>query len=229
MERLQSLYDKKSLPEVKYIEMQTNLEKARSSEAISHKNLEDSRLTAPFNGVAGKTNVAVGENVLPNQSIVTVLQIDKVNVKVSVPENEIHSIQVGQTVTLEVSALNDAKFSGVIKRKGVSADLISHAYPIHIVVNNKNHNLLPGMVCDVFISENKNNKSIIIPNECIHKDGSGKSFVWKIEDGCAKKQVVETGQQNFNGVEVNNGVKAGDEIISEGYQKLINGLKVSVL
>ena len=54
MQRIQMMYDSKSVAEIKYVEVQTQLEKARSMEAIAKKNLTDSRLTAPFSGVIGK-------------------------------------------------------------------------------------------------------------------------------------------------------------------------------
>lgn len=54
MRRIQQLYDNQSVPETKYIDIRTQLEKARSLEAIAGKNLSNSRLTAPFKGIIGK-------------------------------------------------------------------------------------------------------------------------------------------------------------------------------
>ena len=84
MQRIQQLYDNQSIPEIKYIDVQTQLEKARSTEAIAKKNLMDSRLIAPFNGIIGKKSTESGENVLPNQPVYTLLKIDDIKVKVSI-------------------------------------------------------------------------------------------------------------------------------------------------
>ena len=229
MKRLQSLYDKNSLPEIKYIEMKTNLEKARAAEAIARRNLENSCLYAPFTGIVGNRMVNVGENVLPNQTVLTLLQIEDIKIKIAVPEKEINAIHIGQTATARVSATNDQYFSGKVCKKGVVADLISHTYPIRILINNQNNTLLPGMVCNVSINDDSESQSIIIPNQCILTDGNGNSFVWKIVDNHSQKQLIKIGKQKGDGVEVLSGLAYGDQIISEGYQKMSGGLKVEVL
>lgn len=229
MERLQSLYDKKSLPEIKYIEMQTNLEKARSAEAIARKNLEDSRLFAPFSGVIGRKNVEAGENILPNQPVVILMKINKVNIKVAVPEGEINTIDLGKSATVRVSAASDNYIQGTISKKGISANPISHTYNIWLVADNSDNLLLPGMVCNVFVNSSVGENAIIIPNHCILKDGNGDTFVWKVDNGFAKKQIVAIGKQKTEGVEIIKGVSVGDEIISKGYQKVSNGQKIKPL
>jgi RND family efflux transporter MFP subunit len=229
MERLQSLYNKKSLPEIQYIEMQTNLEKARSAEAIAKKSLEDSRLIAPFSGIVGHRMAEAGENVLPNQTVLTLLIIDKVNVKIAVPEKEINTIYIEQPTSINVSAVGSNSFSGIVSKKGIMADPISHTYPVRIAVSNPDNVLLPGMICNVSIKNNADENSIVVPNKCILKDGNGNTYVWKIIDGHTHKQPIQTGQQKDGGVEITTGLSVGDEIVSDGYQKVSNGLKVNVL
>jgi RND family efflux transporter MFP subunit len=229
MKRLQSLYDKKSLPEIQYIEMQTKLEQARSAEAIARKNLEDSRIYAPFNGIIGRKMADAGENTLPNQAVLTVLQINKVNIKIAVPEKEINTINIGQPANIRVSAAGDDYFEGAISRKGVSANSISHTYNTWISVDNQNNKLLPGMVCNVSIKNNMSEYTIVVPNHCILQDGNGNTFVWKVVNGQAKKQIIETGNQKSEGVGIISGLSIGDEIISKGYQKVSDGQKLRTL
>ena len=85
------------------------------------------------------------------------------------------------------------------------------------------------MVCNVLINNSADKNSVVVPNQCVLKDGNGDAFVWKVVNGHTQKQVVETGKQKNGGVEVVNGLSVGDEIISDGYQKVSNGLKVTVL
>lgn len=229
MKRMQMLYDSESLAEIKYIEMQTDLEKARSAEAIARKNLEDSRLSAPFSGVIGKKTAEVGENVMPNQSVFTLIKIDNVHVKVAVPEKEIGSIRLGQPASVRVSALNGESFDGVIAEKGIAADPVSHTYDIRITVSNTGNGLLPGMVGNAVIYGNNGDDVIVVPNHCVQVAGNGEKFVWKVSDGRAVKNTVRTGKQLSGGVEITHGLSGGEEIISEGYQKLSNGVNVNAL
>ena len=229
MERIQMLYDNESLAEIKYIEMQTDLEKARSAEAIARKNLEDSRLVAPFSGIIGRKTAEAGENVLPNQAVLTVLRIDDVKVKVSVPEKEVNAVALRQPASIRVSALDGETFAGSVAEKGVVADPISHTYTIRLAVDSPSGRLLPGMVCNVVLAGDDGEQAIIIPNRCVQKTPDGETFVWTVADGHAVKNVVRTGKQVTGGVEVFGGLSAGDEIITEGYQKVSDGLKVTVL
>ncbi|MCG8580279.1 MAG: efflux RND transporter periplasmic adaptor subunit [Bacteroidales bacterium] len=229
MKRVQMLYDKQSLPEIQYIEMLSNLEQAKAAEAIARKNLKDSKLYAPFSGMIGRISIEMGENVLPNQTVLTLLKIDKVAVKISVPEKEVNRIQLGQQASIKVSAANEQTFTGEVFEKGIVADPISHTYPLRIRVANPNDILLPGMVSDVTITDTQSTQILTIPNRCVLRDGAGNFFVWKVINKQAHKQIIQTGSQRTGGVEVTKGLLPGDEVITDGYQKVSNGLNVVVL
>lgn len=231
MARIQLLYDNESVPEIKYIEMKTNLEKARAAEAIAKKSLSDSRLTAPFSGIIGQKRAEAGENVLPNQAVYTLLKIDRVvMINVSVPEKEISHIQLNQPATIRVAALNDESFEGIVAEKGVRADPVSHTYTIRVRTDNGDRQLLPGMVCHVTTDRTgEERKMIAIPNNCIQKSGNGEKYVWRVVNGKPIRQTVQTGKLTGNGVEVLSGLQGGEEIITEGYQNLFEGATIRIL
>lgn len=89
---MRTLHENKSLPDMKWVEVESKLEQARSMERISRKNLEDRNLYAPFGGVIGKRMVEAGENVQPGQPVFSLLRIETVNVKIAVPENEVATL-----------------------------------------------------------------------------------------------------------------------------------------
>ena len=225
MRRVQMMYDSKSVAEIKYVEVQTQLEKARSMEAIAKKNLADSRLKAPFSGVIGKKSVESGENVLPNQPVYTLLKIDNVKIKVSIPEKEIRTILKNQRATLSVPALDDAAYDGIIEETGVMADPISHSYIIRIRVANPNGILLPGMVCNVNVEQTADDskKYIVLPPKCIQRNGD-ETFVWLVVDGAPIHHNVRTGRMLPSGVEIISGLKGGEEVVIDGYQNIYKGV-----
>ena len=126
--RLSVLYKKGSLPEIKYIEIQTGVEQARSATQITLKNLNDCKLYAPMSGIIGKRSIEPGMGILPGISVMTLVKIDKVFIKVSVPENEISKIRTGQKAKISVAALDNEQFEGTIEEKGVMASPLSHTY-----------------------------------------------------------------------------------------------------
>lgn len=227
MQRLQQLYDSGSLPEVQYVEVQTKLKQAESVEAIARKNLEDALLTAPFDGIIGSRRAEPGENVLPNQPVFTLLKVDKVLIKVPVPETEIAAIQLNDKVDIQIPALGGMQFEGSIREKGIKAHSLSHTYEIRCEVNNPKKELLPGMVCSVSRRTTSGN-AISIPNACVKIANDGSKYIWVVSDNVVSKRAIETGDLTEHGVVVTKGLRGGEEIVSDGFQKVVNGSKVNV-
>ena len=141
--RMRTLHENKSLPDMKWVEVESKLEQARSMERISRKNLEDRNLYAPFGGVIGKRMVEAGENVQPGQPVFSLLRIETVNVKIAVPENEVATLG-DQAAMIKVAALGGQCFEGKVTEKGIVANPISHTYEAKIRLENPSGALLPG-------------------------------------------------------------------------------------
>lgn len=226
-QRMKQLHDAGSLPEIQWTEVQSKLKQAQSAEAISKKNLADGRLYAPFSGVISEKSVEVGHNVMPGQPIVHLVTINQVKVCVSVPENEISQINMGRSVNVSVSALNGKTFSGKIVEKGIVAHPLSRSYEVKALIDNRSGELMPGMICTMGIENGETNSVIILPASVIQTDEQNRTFVWVNEGGKARKKRVQTGTLIRNGVVIQSGLSAGDEVIVEGQQKVSEGMDVT--
>ncbi|MEG1556073.1 MAG: efflux RND transporter periplasmic adaptor subunit, partial [Bacteroidales bacterium] len=222
-ERMKQLHNKGSITEVEWIDIQTKLEKAKAIESIAKKNLEESKLYAPFSGVIGKRLIEIGINVLPGVPVFTLLAIEKVNIKVSIPEDVISQIKIGQKVSIRVAAIGNKKFEGVIAKKGMEANKMAHSYEITIPIANQNKELMPGMICDVQINTNGVSQFIVVPNQSIKLLDNGEKYVWIVKDSLAHKQSIITGALSGNGIVVNEGLSDGDQVIVKGHQKVCEG------
>lgn len=72
-ERMKKVYDKGSLPEIKWIEIQSKLQQARSMEEMARKNLSDCKLYAPFSGVVSGKEIEIGQNVTPGVPVIHIV------------------------------------------------------------------------------------------------------------------------------------------------------------
>ena len=223
--RLKNLYDKGTLPEIKMVEMETALAKAKAAEAISRKSVDEIVLKAPFSGYVASSTVHVGASAVPGVTGFKLVKIDRVKVALSVPEKEIGKVNVGQKVTFTVNALGDQAFSGKIVSRGVTASAISHAYEVKAMVENHSHQLLPGMVCKVRLDNTGGDYSIVVPQQAIQISGQDK-FVWIVKDGKAHRQGVTTGDVINEGVVVETGLTSGDVVIVEGQNKVSEDVRV---
>ncbi|MCQ2360248.1 MAG: efflux RND transporter periplasmic adaptor subunit [Paludibacteraceae bacterium] len=224
-DRLKMVYDSGSISEVKWIEMETKLEQAKSMAQGARKNLDDCTLTAPFNGIITSRTMEVGSHVLPSNAFIKIINTDSMLVVVDVPENDISAINEGQCAKIQVLALNNRQLWGKIVNKNVDANQISHTYQVKIAVPNTDGNLMAGMVCKASIETAKDETNIIIPYQAVQLMPDGR-YVWCIVDGKSVRKKVETKGFANNGVIITQGLEPGDSVIVEGRQKVYEGGRV---
>ena len=213
--RMKELHDKGSLPDIKWVEVQSQVEQARSVEQIAAKNLRDCRLYAPYDGVIAAKNVEVGQNVVPGLSVAQLVSTSVLNVT------------VGQSAYITVQALGNRSFKGSVVEKGVVANPLSRSYEVKLRVQEACADLMPGMVTEVrFCPAAEAEGGCVIPARIVQLDERNQSFVWTVTHGKAHKAVIQPGEYTADGVTVLSGLSAGDEVIVEGQQKVCNGTPV---
>lgn len=229
-DRMKQVYDKGSLSEVKWVDMETKMEQAKSQLQIAKNNLEKCNLYAPTNGIIGKRNIEPGQSSISNLSPIELVKIEKVSIKISVPENEIGKIKKGLTATFTISALENKSFEGVVDHVGVVADQFSRTYEVKIGVNNPHLEMKPGMVCDVTLNTTIQKGLIIVPYNAVMKDTDGNSFVYLVspENHSVKKQVIKVGNYQTSGIAVISGLKPNQTIVVEGKEKLSDNSIISL-
>ena len=223
--RLKPLHAEGGISDVKWVEMETTLEKARSMAISSLKRLEDCSLRAPQEGVVNMRDVEVGQHLALSQPIGRLMDLGAYNVEFTVPESEIGRLKAGQTLRVSLPALSK-EYEARIIEKALTSTHIAHTYMVKAEITDKEaaNDLLPGMVCRAIITQREHN-GYIISAGCIQTQQRGHS-VWLLRDGRAERQMVKIGAFVENGVLITEGVTLGDTVISKGYQKMYKGAKV---
>lgn len=227
-DRLKVLYEEKSLPEIKWVDMQSKLQQAKAMEEVARKNLKDCQLTAPFEGVIAGKKVEIGQNVAPGVPVVDLVSMQQVKIKVSVPEGDIADIQVGDEALVCIPAAENLCLEGRVMEKGIVANPLSRSYEVKIAVENRKHVLLPGMVTDVCVMSNREKSAILLPSHIVQIDEQNQTFVWVNQNGRASKRIITCGEYTSGGVVVESGIGSGDEIIISGQHKVCEGSAVSL-
>jgi len=222
-DRLKSVHNQGSLPEIKWVEMESKLEQAQSSLNLAKNNLEKCKLFAPVNGMVGRRNIEPGmSSITLTSAPLELVDIKQVYVKISVPENEVARIVKGMKAGFTVSALNDKEFDGEVANISPVADRISRTYEAKILVPNPGLAIKPGMVCDVKMETAMEMEVILVPNQSVSKDNENRVFVFVVDpiEKRVRKQIIRTGQYHDSGLEVVSGLEAGQMIVKEGKEKL---------
>ncbi len=228
--RLKPMYENGNLPEIKYIEAVTRLQQARANAAISLKNLDDCKLYSPVEGFVGARFIEPGMNVSPLVTAIKIVKIDKVFARAPISESEIALIKKGQKASITIAALGKKQFEGIVEEIGVVADPIVHTYKIKIGIDNKDHSIKPGMICDARIRTSAVFSGVVIPHQAVQVDENGKSFVYGINEDHdrALRKYVEIGRLMSEGIEIAKGLAIGDLIVISGQHKLVNDSKIQI-
>ena len=223
-ERLKKVHDNGSLPEIKWREMVANLEKAQAALDLANAMLADNTITAPFSGTVASLNAELGENITPLKPVMRIINTEGLTVKISVPENEIAKVRVGDTAEVVIPALDNRRFMGKVTEKSMTASLLTHSYPVKVLIEQPDEELVPGMISKVVLSADVST-GIIVPANAILVNEDGR-FVWVAEEGRATRRNITISGYSGSGVIVSEGLQAGDIVIVEGYQKVSEGMKV---
>lgn len=222
--RLKKLYNKGTLAEVKWVEINTKLQQARAMEAAARTELNNCRLTAPIDGVVADLDLQVGQMIAPGITALKVLQTDALHVLFSVPEQEIKWLRNGQPARVILTSVADTIPAKVIYTALVS-DPLTHACEVHVAFS-ENADVLPGMAAKVELALNADGQELIVlPAHAVSIDKNG-HYVWSIQSNTVHKRRVSVGSYVANGVVITDGLSVGDKVVVEGMNKLYEGAQI---
>ena len=230
--RMQRVHKEGGISDVRWVQMETDLEKARQAETAARQRVEDCVLRAPFDGVVSCGTHHVGEELKPVEPFARVIDMGRLRVAFSVPEHEVGLLPVGTAAKAVVPALDDREFALRVSDKSLVANPLGHTYKVYGTMvqqsssNNSSAGLLPDMVAKVKVDIDTK-AGIVVPAECVQVMPEG-TVVWVVEGGKAYHRVVTVGDFIRNGVMVEGGLNAGDSVIVSGQQKLYSGAKVKI-
>ena len=225
-ERVMKVHKSGTVPDVKLVEIETQLAKARAAAKSSEESLEECKIKAPFNGTISEVLVEQGVHVNPGSPILKLVDLSTIEITSPVPETEIGNIKIGQRALIDVPALDITGIEASVRLKGVTASSPSHTYKCTLVPDKKLGNIYPGMVCKVRLSEVSDDLLIRIPASAVEMDSEGR-FVWVVRDGVVGRNYVTVDGYQEQGVVISSGLEPGEKVIVKGAAKVSTGMKVN--
>ena len=190
-------------------------------------------IRAPFDGVVIKRHADPGAliqqastqtNVLP---VVTVARVDTLRVFIDVNEPEVRFITKGNPVTVTVDALPGRIFEGKATRYATALDPKTRTMRTEIDILNRDGELRPGMYGSVKLAIEKREDALTLPANALISE-AGKSYVYAVVDGKAKRVEVKTGLDDGIRVECTEGLTGNEQIIVSGKSGIKDGIPVKV-
>jgi membrane fusion protein, multidrug efflux system len=197
---------------------------ARAQAAQAQATIGDRVVTAPFSGWVSLRNISPGAVVSAGTEIATISDISSIKLDFPVPETALSAIRVGQTIDARSAAWPQQPFRGQIATIDPVIDPNTRAVTVRARLPNPDLKLKPGMLLSVAI-ETSPRMSLSVPELAVIGEGDSR-FVYVVEKDTAKRRQVRTGLRSGGRVEILEGLRPGEPVVTEGVVKLSDDMKV---
>jgi RND family efflux transporter MFP subunit len=192
------------------------------------------RVVAPFDGVITSRNAEVGDLVNAgsgngSMSLFSVAQSNVLRVQVEVPQSAALAVKVGQQATLTVQERPSRRYVASVTRSAQSIDVAARTMLTEVQVDNRDGSLVPGMYGEVNFDINASQPSLIIPSTALVVDKNGMHVVSVSADSRVHFVAVDIGQDQGSQVEISQGLRGGETLVSNPSDLLSDGEKVSIV
>ena len=210
---------------------EASLAQARAMLEEAEKNLSRTRVLSPLAGVVSSLDIKVGEMAIssttnvPGSSLMTIGNPSSIHTEVNVDEADIADIKVGQEAEVVAIGYPDSPMRGRVKEIAITAKPPTQtstalSFVVKIAIDDSNGVVLhPGMSsrAEIFTSNNENLPSVPIAAVLLEEDrslGSKKNYVFRFDDGVARKIEVGLGIADDTYQSIRSGLTVGDRFIT---------------
>ncbi len=184
---------------------------------------------APFKGViVNLPYYTPGVEVPSGQVIASIMDYSMMYIETQFPENTMPKLQVGQKVHITNYNIKSDTLKGVLTQLSPAINEETRTFSGYILISNPELKLRPGMFAKADIITVKKDSVLSIPKNIVVKR-RGSTIVFTVDRSSAEEKLVTTGISNDKYIEIESGLKAGDNVVVKGYEWLRNRNKVKVM
>ena len=203
-----------------------SLQAARARVTLARKANADTVVRAPFGGVVAERLVTTGDYVNKGMKVAVVVRVDPLRVQLTIPEQFVSAVAMGQPVTFEVDAYPGRQFEGRVKYVSPALQADQRALTVEAMVPNPNAVLKPGLFATARIEQPARTPGVLVPAAAV-LISSGTSRVYVVNGDHVEERIVTTGETVGDLVEISKGLKAGERVATKNVAQLADGIKVS--
>ncbi len=207
---------------------------------VAEANLENTLIRAPFDGTVLRKDAEVGEVVAPSVgggltrgAVVTMADLQSLEVEVDVNEAYIGQIRAEQPARIILDAYPDTSYQGSVRQIVPTADRQKATVLVKVAILDTEPRILPEMGARVdFLAEPEPGEGdarsrVFVPAAAVH-DEAGEAIVWVVRSGQVFRTPVEAGPVSADRREVRSGLSGGEQVVTSGAERLNDGARVRV-
>lgn len=196
---------------------------------------KDLIITAPFSGVVGIRDVSLGSLIAPGQVITTLNDDSKMKLDFTVPAIYLRNLRIGLPIEAQSRDLGDKTYKGKIFSIDNQVDESTRSIKVRAIFDNPNHELKQGLLMTVVVRADIR-KSLVLSEAALVPMGSN-NFVFVLQPNkegkgaqwVAEKRQIYIGQRYRGLVEVVNGLREGEKVVTHGLQKIHAGQALNIM
>jgi membrane fusion protein, multidrug efflux system len=230
--RFESLHADSIISTQDYNSARAQRDQARAQLNQVEKQLQDSKIEAPFSGRIEERFISTGELINPGMPVVRLVNTDLIRVLSGVPERYSGEIMEGSKVQLNFGGLNGETRESTVTYASNVLDPETRTYAIEVEMRNSEQLIKPDMVVDLLLERRTLENVIIIPRTAVLRNEDGQSvYIASEQDGekVARLVNVETGSAGGALIQIVNGLSDGDELVVNGVRNLSEGDVLNIL
>jgi membrane fusion protein (multidrug efflux system) len=226
--RANELFKTQVVSESQLEQLEAQRDADRAAVKAAEARLAQTVIRAPFAGQLGLRRVSLGSIVSPTTIITTLDDTSRIKLDFDVPEVFLSRLEPGLVVTAHSAAWPDTRFQGKVTSIDTRVDPVSRTVTVRALLPNEDGHLLPGMFLTVTLLK-EDVFSLMIPEQAIVPERSRQFVLVVGEDGAVERREIHTGRRRPGEVEVLDGLREGERVISEGTQKARPGQQVRIV
>ncbi len=234
--RARALLASNSIARAELDTAQTSLDSADADARAIEAQIAHKIVRAPFTGRLGIRAVNIGQYLSPGTTVTVLEAVGSVFVDFTLPQQNLASIDVGMPIRVTLGHAPKAPIDGAISAIDPTIDPLTRTIRVRATVPDQEERLRPGMFVDVAVVLPQEASAVVVPRTAIVHAAYGDS-VFVVEDKkdatgqnakVVRQQFVRTGRARGDFVAVQEGIKAGDEVVVAGAFKLRNGAPIRI-
>ncbi|GAB3987689.1 efflux RND transporter periplasmic adaptor subunit [Spirosoma daeguense] len=227
-EKQAALWKQQIGTEIQYLQAKNNKESLERRLSTLNAQLGQSTVTAPISGVVDHVMVKVGQSAMPGMGLVQVVNLSQLKVVAKVADSYSGSVRKGDAIAIEFPDLKK-QLNSRISFVATTVDPSTRTFTIEAPLPSDN-SLKPNMLARVKINDQTQGNAIVINQNLIQSTENGQLVYVAVSEGgkkVAKAKTIKTGQSYGGQIEVTQGLQSGDQIVTTGYQDLVDGQPIN--
>ena len=233
-ERKEALYQKDLIAKQQWddasarlVLAQGDVDRAKMSLDLAHEKLAKTSICAPMAGTVKEKRVTAGEYIRNGTFLVSIIRTDMLKLAFTITERDVGCLRLGQDVAFTVDAFPGREFRGLLKTIYPTLEEKTRSLQLEAVLTNEDQSLKPGLFARVMLYTAPARGTVVVPITTLLYDNS-RTKLFVVEGDRAKERQVKIGQKYGEFMEITEGLKAGEIVVTAGQNNLMEGVLVNV-